>query len=76
MLDMPNQCRFDFSTIYTSVPHDLLKSHISTLIQNPLGKNMGVLDTHTLKSMAGEDILVTQLIQEGTKHTVQTNYAN
>ena len=36
---------------------------------------MGVFDTHILKSMAGEDILVTQLIQVGTKCIVQTKYA-
>ena len=34
-----------------------------------------VLDTHILKSMAGEDISVTQSIQVGTKHIMQTKYA-
>ena len=29
MLDVPNQT-FDFSTLNTSIPHDLLKSRIST----------------------------------------------
>ena len=36
---------------------------------------MAVLDTHILKSMAGEDILVTQSIQVGTKHIIQAKYA-
>ena len=35
---------------------------------------MGVSDTHILKSMTGEDILVTQSIQVGTKHIMQTKY--
>ena len=35
---------------------------------------MGVLDRHILKSMAGEDILASQLTQVGTKHKVQTKY--
>ena len=35
---------------------------------------MGVLDTHILKSMAGEHILVTQSIQVGTKHIMQNKY--
>ena len=29
---------FDFSTLYTSIPHDLLTSHISTLIRNSFKK--------------------------------------
>ena len=41
MLDMPNQSGLDFSTIYTSIPHDLLKSRISTLIQNSFKKKHG-----------------------------------
>ena len=32
---------FDFSTIYTSIPHDLLKSRISTLIRNSFKKKDG-----------------------------------
>ena len=32
---------FDFSTLYTSIPHDLLKSRISTLIRNSLKKKDG-----------------------------------
>ena len=40
-----------------------------------LRKRMGVLDAHILKSMAGEDILVTQSVQVGTKHIVQTKYS-
>ena len=35
---------------------------------------IGVLDTHILKWMAGEDILVTQSIQVGTKHMMKTKY--
>ena len=33
---------FDFSTLYTSIPHDLLKSHISILIQNSFKKKDGI----------------------------------
>ena len=29
---------FDFLTLYTSIPHDLLKSRISNLVQNAFGK--------------------------------------
>ena len=36
---------------------------------------MGALYTHILKSMAGEDILVTQSIQVGAKHIVKTKCA-
>ena len=32
---------FDFSKLYTSIPHDLLKSRISTLIQNSFKKKDG-----------------------------------
>ena len=37
--------------------------------KTPLRERIGVLDTHTLKLMAGDDILVTQPIQVGTKTT-------
>ena len=44
MLDMRNQSRhFDFSILYTSIPHDLLKSRISTLIQNSFKKTDGCI---------------------------------
>ena len=32
---------FDFSTLHTSIPHDLLKSRISTLIRNSFKKKDG-----------------------------------
>ena len=32
---------FDFSTLYTSIPHDLLKSRISNLVHNAFRKNDG-----------------------------------
>ena len=32
---------FDFSTLYTSIPHDLLKSRISNLVHNPFRKKDG-----------------------------------
>ena len=32
---------FDFSTLYTSIPHDLLESRISTLIRNSFKKKDG-----------------------------------
>ena len=32
---------FDFSTLYTSIPHDLLKSRISNLVHNAFGKKDG-----------------------------------
>ena len=32
---------FDFSTLYTSIPHDLLKSRISNLVHNALRKEDG-----------------------------------
>ena len=33
---------FDFSTLYTSIPHDLLKSRISNLVHNAFRKKMGL----------------------------------
>ena len=33
---------FDFSTLYTSIPHDLLKSRISSLVHNAFRKKDGV----------------------------------
>ena len=33
---------FDFSTLYTSIPHNLLKSRISNLVHNAFRKKMGV----------------------------------
>ena len=39
---------FDFSTLYTSIPHDLLKSRVSNLVHNPFRKKDGSLrHTHT-----------------------------
>ena len=32
---------FDFSTLYTSIPHDLLKSRISNLVHNAFRKKVG-----------------------------------
>ena len=32
---------FDFSTLYTSIPHDLLKSRISNLVHNAFRKKEG-----------------------------------
>ena len=32
---------FDFSTLYTSIPHDLLKSRISNLVHNAFRKKDG-----------------------------------
>ena len=32
---------FDFSTLYTSIPHDLLKSRISNFVHNPFRKKDG-----------------------------------
>ena len=38
---------FGFSTLYTSIPHDLLKSRISNLVHNAFGKKDGsVIFTH------------------------------
>ena len=38
---------FDFSTLYTSIPHDLLKSRISNLVHNAFRKkDGGVRHTH------------------------------
>ena len=34
---------FDFSTLYTSIPHNLLKSRISNLVHNPFRKKDGSL---------------------------------
>ena len=65
---------FDFSTFYTSIPHDLLKSRISTLIRNYFKKKDWSIRYTYIKSMAREDILVTQSIQAGTKHIMQTKY--
>ena len=57
---------FDFSTLYTSIPHDLFESRISTIIQNSFKKKDGSIRHTYIKWMAGEDILVTQSIQVGT----------
>ena len=66
---------FYFSTLYTSIPHDLLKSRISTPIRNSFKKKDGSIRyTYILMLMAGEDILITQSIQAGTKHIMQTKY--
>ena len=61
---------------YTLIPHDLLKSRISTLIGNSFKKKDGSIRyTHILKSTARYDILAIYLIQLGTKHTMQAKYA-
>ena len=40
---------FDFSTLYTSIPHDLLKSGMSNIINNALNTNRELHDTPTSK---------------------------
>ena len=41
---------FDFSTIYTSIPHDLLKSRISNLVHNAFRKKDGSVRYQSYKS--------------------------
>ena len=46
---------FDFSTLYTSIPHDLLKSRISNLVHNAFRKKDGsVRYTHIIVTRAQE----------------------
>ena len=40
---------FDFSTLYTSIPHDLLKSHMNNIINNGSSTKMELHDTPTSK---------------------------
>ena len=40
-LDAKSVQTYDFSTLYTSIPHDLLKSRVSTLIRNSFKKKNG-----------------------------------
>ena len=40
---------FDFSTLYTFISHDLLKSRINNIINNAFKHKMGLHDTPTLK---------------------------
>ena len=42
---------FDFSTLYTSIPHDLLKSRISTLTRNFFKKKDGSIIYTYIKVM-------------------------
>ena len=38
---------FDFSTLYTFISHDLLKSHMNNMINNAFKHKMELHDTHT-----------------------------
>ena len=40
---------FDFSTLYTSIPHDLLKSLMNSIVNNALSTKMELHDTPTSK---------------------------
>ena len=40
---------FDFSTLYTSIPHDLLKSKISNLVHNAFRKKDGSVRYNHIK---------------------------
>ena len=40
---------FDFSTLYTSIPHDLLKSRMNNIINNAFNTKMELHDTPILK---------------------------
>ena len=40
---------FDFSTLYTSIPHDLLKSRMNNIINNAFKHKMELHDTPTSK---------------------------
>ena len=45
----PSVQTFDFSTLYTSIPHDLLKSRMNNIINNALNTKMELHDTPTSK---------------------------
>ena len=65
---------FDFSTLYTSIPHDLLKSRISTLIRNCYKKkDVSIRDTSKVDGSRRH--FITQSSKVVTKHIVQTKYS-
>ena len=48
---------FDFSTLYTTIPHQKLKSRLATIIRNSLFTEMGIADTNFWFWVAKDTIL-------------------
>ena len=67
MLDMPNQ-----STLYTSIPHDLRKSRISTLIRNSFKKKDGSI-RYTYIKVNGRRGYFSNSIDSGGDKTYNAN---
>ena len=68
MLDMTNRPRLCTFQRFPPQSHTIYLSLVSVvLFETPLRKRMGVLDTHILKSMAGEDIFSNSVDSGGDK---------
>ena len=63
---------FDFSTIYTPIPHDLLESRISTLIQKSFKKKDGSI-RYTYIKVDGRRRYVSNSIDSGGDKTYNAN---
>ena len=63
---------FDFSTLYTSIPHDLLKSRISTLIRNSFKKKDGSI-RYTYIKVDGRRGYFSNSIDSGGDKTYNAN---
>ena len=49
---------FDFSTLYTSIPHNLLKSRISNLVHNAFRKKDGSVRYTKLPDQKGTSLMI------------------
>ena len=66
---------FDFSTLYVSIPHHLLKSRISTLIRNSFKKKDWSIRYTYININGRRGYFSNSIDSGGTKHIVQTKYA-
>ena len=61
---------FDFSTLYTSIPHDLLKSHMNNIINNAFKLKNGVTRYTHIKVGRNKSYFSSDPLNGGSKYTV------
>ena len=60
---------FDFSTLYTSIPHDLLKSHMNSIINNAFKYKNGATQYTHIKVGRNKSYFTSDLSSVDNKYT-------
>ena len=61
--------KFDFSTLYTSIPHDLLKSRMNNIINNALKHKNGATQYTHIKVSRNKSYFTNDLLNGDNKYT-------